>query len=407
MNKQTESIDELRIDRSELEQGRAAGRGLALLAALAVVLAGAGYWFAIGRVPRVRTAVARDAAPAGSSRTVLNASGYVLARRQATVSSKVTGKVVEVLIEEGMKVEENQILARLDDSNVQASLKLAEAQLAAARAALGETRARLELADKELGRFTHLAKENISSAADLDHAQAEAKSLQARLQLQELEASVAERQVALWLQQLEDTVIRAPFGGIAVSKNAQPGEMISPVSAGGGFTRTGIGTVVDMRSLEIEVDVNESYLHRVRSGQPVEATLDAYPDWRIPSRVLAIIPTADRQKSTVKVRVKFDQLDPRILPDMGVKVAFQGGAEDEAAERAVLIPEVAARKEGGRTVALTVKDGRVSVRPITTGPLKSGAITVTSGLKAGESVIIEGPATLAEGSRVRSKSDQP
>ena len=182
---------------------------------------------------------------------------------------------------------------------------------------------RIKEADQELQRQAGLLKSKIATQADYDHAEAAALALKAKLEQQQADVAVADRTVASWQQQMEDTIIRAPFAGIVTSKNAQPGEMISPISAGGGFTRTGICTIVDMESLEIEIDVNESYINRVEPGQPVEATLDAYRDWKIPCKVIAIIPTADRQKSTVKVRVGFDKLDPRILPEMSVKVAFR------------------------------------------------------------------------------------
>ena len=402
MSRDESGIDGLRIDRTGADDERSPAGTILVALALLALAAGGAYWFRVGRIPKVRTVIARErSASPGGRRTVLNASGYVVARRQATVSSKITGKVIEILVEEGMKVEKDQVLARLDDSNVQASLRLAEAEIAAARSALDETRVRLEEAEKELQRVRQLAAREFASASDLDRAEAAARSLKARLTQQESQAVVAEKQVAIWGQQAEDTVIRAPFTGIAVSKNAQPGEMISPVSAGGGFTRTGIGTIVDMDSLEIEVDVNESYLNRVTAGQPVEATLDAYPDWKMPCRVLAIIPTADRQKSTVKVRVKFDRLDPRVLPDMGVKVAFQGGGEETAAAPAVVIPEAAVRKESGRSVARVVEGGRMQIRALVVDHTSAGEVAVTGGLKAGEKVIVEGPAGLAEGSRVR------
>src|SRR5438128_5984988 len=240
-----------------------------------------------------------------------------------------------------MKMEAGQILAGIDSPNVEKGVRLAEAQSESVRKALDETKANLEQAERELARFTELAANKVASQSDLDRAEAEAKSLRARLEKQKADVVVSERDVAQWEQQLDDTVIHAPFAGIVTSKNAQPGEMISPMSAGGSFTRTGICTLVDMGSLEIEVDVNESYINRVEPGQPVEATLDSYPDWHIPSKVIAIIPTADRQKATVKVRVGFEKLDPRILPDMGVKVAFQGAGEAAAASRSVLVPKAA------------------------------------------------------------------
>lgn len=350
----------------------------------------------------MRTAVAREAGGVGADRTVLNASGYVTARRAATVSSKVTGKVVEVLVEEGMKVKEGQILARLDDTNVKASLRLVEAQLDSARSALEETRARLHQAELELNRFVELVKGNIASKADLDRAEAEAKALQARLEQQQKEVTVAERQVALWQQQVEDTIIRAPFTGIVRSKDAQPGEMISPVSAGGGFTRTGICSIVDMESLEIEIDVNESYITRVEAGQPVVATLDAYPEWRIPCKVIAIIPTADRQKATVKVRVGFDKLEARVLPEMSVKVAFHEAASaSPVTSRTVTVPKAAVQQQNGRDVVWVVQRGRVERRAITVGSANGDEAVISAGVVAGDRVVLNAPAGLTEGARVK------
>jgi HlyD family secretion protein len=333
---------------------------------------------------------------------VLNASGYVTARRDATVSSKVTGKVIEVRIEEGMKVQEGQILARLDDTNVKAALRLAEAQLDSAKAALAETRVRIKEAELNLRRITVLARNSISAQADLDHAEAEAGSLKARLEQQQADITVAERQIATWQQQLDDTIIRAPFSGIVTSKNAQPGEMISPVSAGGGFTRTGICTIVDMDSLEIEIDVNESYINRVQPTQPVEATLDAYPEWKIPCKVIAIIPTADRQKSTVKVRVGFDKLEPRVLPEMSVKVAFHEAAGAKpVSNRAVTLPKTAVQQQNGRDVVLVVQNGRVERRAVTITSTGVDGAVIGTGLTAGERVVVDWPAGLVEGAAVR------
>jgi RND family efflux transporter MFP subunit len=296
-------------------------------ALLVIVLVAIGivWWMKQPKAAALQAVVVRKEAPtAGGAQntTLLNASGYVTARRSATVSSKVTGKVSEVLVEEGMKVEPGKVLARLDSSNVKASLRLAEAQLQRARKSMEETKPNLEFATQELKRFTDLAARKAVSDSDLRRSETELKALEARLARQMAEIAVADGEVEQWKQQLDDTIIRAPFGGVVTSKNAQPGEMISPMSVGG-FTRTGICTIVDMSSLEIEVDVNESHINRVQPGGRVEATLDAYPEWRIPAKVIAIIPTADRQKATVKVRIGFDQLDPRILPEMAVKVAFQ------------------------------------------------------------------------------------
>jgi HlyD family secretion protein len=404
MSQPGNSLDELRIDRSEAARGGSKGWIWIVVIVTALAVAALGLGLNRGRAVPVRTQAVREgAAAAGGGRTVLDASGYVVARREATVSSKVTGKVIEVLVEEGMRVEEGQVLARLDDTNVKAGFNLAEAELTAAKAQLAETRARIEEADKQLRRIAALAGQKVASASDLDGAEANVKSLQARLELQQAQVEVSARQVALWQQQLEDTVIRAPFAGIAVSKNAQPGEMISPVSAGGGFTRTGIGTVVDMNSLEIEVDVNESNLNHVQRGQPVEARLDAYPDWKIPAKVLTVIPTADRQKSTVKVRIQFDHLDPRILPQMGVKVAFQGTNGNAPGNRAVVVPQAAVRKEDGRAVVFVVQNGRAERRAVTVGGTQAGDTTLVGGLSSGERVVVEPPPTLTDGARVQER----
>jgi RND family efflux transporter MFP subunit len=395
-------LDELRIQRRP-EQPSPLKPWLVVVGVVALLTLGAAiWWHAQADAIEVRTAVARDARGGGGDHTVLNASGYVTARRAATVSSKVTGKVTEVLIEEGMKVKEGQILARLDDSNIKASLDVAAAQLASAKAALAETEAQLKDADQEFQRTTELAKQHIASQSDLDLAESNAKALQAHLAQQKLDAIVADRQVAGWQQQMDDMIIRAPFDGVITTKDAQPGEMISPVSAGGGFTRTGIGTVVDMGSLEIEIDVNESYINRVEPGQPVEATLDAYPDWKIPCKVIAIIPTADRDKSTVKVRVGFDRLDPRILPDMSVKVAFRDRGVT-AAGRAVMVPKDAILNRDGRDVVFVVQDGHAERRAVTVTDTQNDDSVLSAGVSAGEIVVVNAPANLQDGMVVKEK----
>jgi RND family efflux transporter MFP subunit len=401
------ALDALRIDRDD-EETTGSRRGVWIAVAVVVAALGAGAWAWLGR-PRavaVHTAAA-EAIAGGPSGAVLNASGYVTARRQATVSSKVTGKVVAVLVEEGMAVEEGQVLARLDPAIAERSLGLVLAELAAARQALDETRVRLREAEINLGRVRRLAEERVVSQSDVDAAEAEADSLRARLGVGREQVTVAERVAALRRQELDDTVIRAPFSGVAISKDAQPGEMISPVSAGGGFTRTGICTLVDMRSLEIEVDVNEAYIGRVRPGQPAEAVLDAYPEWRIPARVIITVPAADRQKATVKVRLAFDRLDPRILPDMGVKVAFLGeeGQQAAAGKPAVRVPRSAVRGDAASPLVFVVVGDRVERRAVRLGPAPGEQAEVVAGLAAGEQVVVEGPVDLAAGDRVEVKEE--
>lgn len=399
-------LEDLRIERNAPSASPRRTLPVAVTVSVLALLAAVAWWLSRPQPLEVRTAVAREVATGpGAVRTVLNASGYVTARREATVSSKVTGKVMQVLIEEGVKVTDGQILARLDDTNAQASLHLARAQLAAIQSALAETRVRLKEAEQELQRQQKLVAGSVAAQADYDHAEAAALALRARLAQQEAEVTVTERTVAIWQQQLDDTVIRAPFAGIVTSKNAQPGEMISPMSSGG-FTRTGICTIVDMDSLEIEIDVNESYINRVSAGQPVDATLDAYAGWKIPCKVIAIIPTADRQKSTVRVRVGFDQPDPRILPEMSVKVAFRdtGAPAPGEVRRTVIVPSGAVRSQDGRDVVFVISRGRAERRAVTVRGTQAGETELGAGVSAGEVIAVDAPAGLADGAAVRERN---
>jgi len=398
----------LQIERKPEKAGTGFGKALIwiLLSLLLAVAAGYFYWFKPGFSLEVSTAVARELKDQAAA-TVLNASGYVTARRQATVSSKFTGKVTEVLIEEGMVVEQGQVLARLDDSNIRASFQLAEAQLIASQSSLKETEVLLKEALLNLDRSGRLVEKGLTSEAELDRSRALAGSLDARLERKRADIEVASRQLDIYRQQLEDSIIRAPFAGVVVAKNAQPGEMVSPISAGGGFTRTGIGTIVDMSSLEIEIDVNEAYINRVKEGQDVEATLDAYPGWKIPCHVIAIIPTADRQRATVEVRVGFNQLDQRVLPDMGVKVAFREvGSETADAAKAlgVHVPKAAVRSSDGRDYVFVLSDGRAERRAVAAGAAHGDGILLASGVTPGEKVVVDAPAELSDGDAVREKN---
>ncbi len=400
-------LEGLRIERAAPSPAPARRRGWVVgLVLLLAAVVGAGVWW-VTRHPAAQVRVAAvQASQAGSASpgTVLNASGYVTARRQATVSSKVTGKVTEVLIEEGMRVKQGQVLARLDTLTQDAALSLAEAQLSQARRSLEENQVRLRQAHIVRERQHRLLAGGFATQNDVDTADADADSYAARLNVGHEQVTVAEREVAARQQDRADTVIRAPFDGVITTKDAQPGEMISPISAGGGFTRTGIGTLVDMKSLEIDVDVNESYINRVTAGQHTEAVLDAYPDWRIPSTVIAVVPSADRQKATVKVRVAFDHLDPRILPDMGVKVAFLAADAPAATQQvisAVRVPRAAVRQDHGQAVVLVVHGDRVERRAVRVAATTGDDVPVISGaLVAGEQVVVDGPADLVDGSKV-------
>jgi HlyD family secretion protein len=417
-----DELASLKIDQS----ARAGGgrRGVWITTVILVAAAATGAWFWTQRVhaePVTTATVVARSGGAGSAAAVLNASGYIVARRRATVSSKVTGKVVEVNVEEGQAVRKGQVLARLDDSQVRSALSVAEAQLALSRRGAAEDQAKLREAELTRDRRAALVKEGVVGKAELDTAQSQVESLQARIAYSQEQILVSQSQVNARRTDLDDMVVRAPFDGVAISKDAQPGEMISPVSAGGGFTRTGICTIVDMSSLEVEVDVNESYINRVRPGQPVEAILDAYPDWRIPAHVITSVPSADRAKATVKVRIGFDasassglpratsrgeQLDPRILPDMGVKVSFLAEPTPQSATVAqprLLVPKAALRKVNGADVVFVVKGEVAERRAVKVGLMEGDQVEVVSGLQVGERVIVEGPATLADGSRVTVK----
>ena len=368
------------------------------------IAAAVAWWLRPAPLPVVSVATAQLAGSA-SRESVLDASGYVTARRRATVSSERTGKVKSVLIEEGMQVDEGQVLAYLDDATERAQLAVADAQFVAAQAAQAEIQAQLTEAQLSLKRAEQLAASQLASSADLDAARAAAGALDARLNAARENAKVARRSLDLQRQQLDETIIRAPFAGVVVAKTAQPGEMISPVSAGGGFTRTGICTLVDMESLEIEVDVNEAYIQRVRAGQRVTAILDAYPDWRIPGEVIAIVPTADRQKATVKVRVGFLQRDQRVLPDMGVKVAFMDAADEgvnlpDQLPEGVLVPRSSVRTRGGAPYVYLVVGDIAHGREIDLGSVQGQTVQALSGVAAGDQVIVAPPENLADGARV-------
>ena len=408
------TLDSLKIDRGAPSRPSGGARGwiVALVLVGVAGIAGA-YWLLRERPIEVELATAVAApgssagAPAGAA--VLNASGYVVARREATVSAKVTGKIAAVLIEEGMVVEEGQLLAQLDDQTLRPQLDLAKTQLEARRAELAEVVVRRAEAEREQRRLERLKTESLSSEREVDRAQSEVAALQARFAALERAVDVAEATVRVSVQAINDLEVRAPFAGVIVSKDAQPGEMVSPISAGGGFTRTGIATLVDMDSREIEVDVNESFINRVRAEQKTEAVLDAYPDWVIPSHVINIVPTADRQKATVKVRIGFDELDPRILSNMGVKVTFlDSSGHDEPStgsgaapgRPAVRLPASAVQRDGSTSFVWRVRGDRAERVAVRLGAERSGQVEVVAGINAGDVVVDSPPAEVAEGAAV-------
>lgn len=350
------------------------------------------------------TATPMPAGASSRSAAVLNASGYVVARRQATVSAQVTGKVQEVNVEEGMTVKEDQVLARLEDTTLRPVFELAQRQLDAARKDLQEIQVRLAEAERNLKRTEQLRADKLVSEVQLDQAQSEVAALRARLEATRSQVKVAEGTVRVREQDLDNLIVRAPFDGVVVSKDAQPGEIISPMSSGG-FTRTGIATIVDMDSREIEVDVNEAFINRVHENQRTEAVLDAYPDWTIPSHVINVVPTADRQKATVRVRIAFDVLEPRILPQMGVKVTFledrREGEGAGTAQAAVRVPAGALFEQNGTRYVWRVRDEQLERVAVSTASERDGNVDIIAGINPGDVIVARQVEGLAEGVAVK------
>jgi HlyD family secretion protein len=400
-------LEQLRIDRDEEAPGRRPRLLWIIGAVLALGAVAAAAWLLLPRGQRFDVQAATAVPPAGSSgaTAILQATGYVTARRQATVSTQITGTLTQVLIEEGDHVKLGQVLARLDDTAQRASLAQSQAQLQASQAQLVQYQAQLEQARRDLVRNQDLVVRQLVSQQALETARTQVETLSAQVESQRRQVELARAGVDGAQVQLSYTVVHAPFTGVIVAKAAQPGEIVSPISAGGGFTRTGIGTIVDMDSLEIEVDVNEAYINRVAPGQPAQAVLDAYPDWTIPAHVIAIIPTADRSKATVKVRIGIDQKDPRILPDMGVRVSFleeskaSAAAGSGAAPKGVLVPASAVVERDGRSVVFTIDAGRVHERAVTAGQ-NMGELRLVEGLENGTSVVRTPPAEMNDAARV-------
>ena len=359
------------------------------------------------RIRKPLVDVVTAATPSASgSQTLLNASGYVTPRRRATVAAKITGRVTGVFFDEGTHVHAGQILATLDDSDARRALDAAKADRDSSQAAITDFEVQLKNAEIELYRARELQKAGIQTQQALDNASMLADSLKAKIALAKRQVEAAEARIAEAQQAVDNCTIRAPFEGIVVSKDAQVGEMVSPVSAGGGFTRTGIATVVDMNSNEIEVDVNESYIARVVPGQKVKATLDAYPDRVLDAKVRTVIPTADRQKATVKVRITFDKLEDFILPDMGVKVAFleeeqkKTKGTEKGPQALAYIPKSAVRSDSNSSYVLLVHDGTVERRAIRLGKDRGTDVAVLVGLSPGDSLVIKGPENLHDGDKV-------
>ncbi|WP_447937690.1 efflux RND transporter periplasmic adaptor subunit [Thermomonas fusca] len=406
MNTSADLLNSLKIDRNAPPPPPSRkGLWIGLAVVGVAVLAAAGV-FALRGGKGVEVSVAEATAIGGTgagNASVLDATGYVVARRMATVSAKVTGRVREVLIEEGQKVEEGQVLARLDPVDAQAQRALSESQLAASQSQIASVQAQLKEAEANAARLSTLVAQKLVSRAQFEQAVATRDALRAQLATTQRNAQVARDGLRIADNGVDNTIVRAPFAGVVIAKSAQPGEIVSPLSAGGGFTRTGIGTIVDMASLEVEVEVGEAFIGRVKPGMRTETILNAYQDWKIPGRVIAIIPAADRGKATVKVRVGLDAKgDPRIVPDMGARVGFLEDAKPAQADAkpGVLVPAAAIAQRGDRDVAFVVNGGMASLRKLTLGRTLGEDREVLAGVAGGEQVVLDPPETLADGARV-------
>ncbi|HUH31464.1 MAG TPA: efflux RND transporter periplasmic adaptor subunit [Rhodanobacter sp.] len=404
-------LQQLRIDRAQREDApQGPWRWIWIVAGsmvVALLLGGALWWWLGQRVMDVQTAVAQTPSADSEAGAVLQATGYITARRQATVSAQITGTLTEVLIEEGDHVTRGQVLARLDDSGYRAELNAAKAGAQAAQAQVTQLQAQLAQATHDAARLDALVGRGLVARQAAEQARTAAVTAAAQLDAQRKQVQVARAQAAAAQVNFDYTVIHAPFTGVITTKNAQVGEIISPFSAGGGFTRTGVGTIVDMDSLEVDVDVNEAYIGRVKSGMPAEAVLDAYPDWKIPAHVIAIVPTADRGKATVKVRVALEQKDPRIVPDMGVRVSFleTKPAGTTRSPQGVLVPASAIARRDGHSVVFVLEGKVVRQRTVNPAEQTFGDLRLLpTEVKPGDTVVVSPPAELRDGSAVQMKA---
>ena len=400
-------LGSLRIHEGQ-RKGRNTGKYVAIGMFVLVVLAGAAGVVVKLREGSAAVETAVAAKPEVGPQTALNASGYVTPRRRATIAAKITGRVTSVHFDEGTRVAEGQLLATLDDSDAQRTLASAKADRDSAQAAIADLEVQLRNANIQLKRAQDLQAAGVQTQEALDNAKTAVDSLKAKIALAKQQVSSSEARIGEAQQTVDNCIIRAPFAGIVVSKDAQVGEMVSPVSAGGGFTRTGIATIVDMNSNEVEVDVNEAYIARVQPGQKCKATLDAYPDAPYDAKVRTVIPTADRQKATVKVRVTFDKLDSKILPDMGVKVAFldqeteagKNAARVKGPEAQAFIPKGAVRTQGDSAFVFLVRNGKAERRIVKLGLDRGTDVAVLAGVQPGDAVVVKGPEDLRDGQKI-------
>jgi RND family efflux transporter MFP subunit len=401
----------LAIDRDTKPPTRRGRRGILFLVlgavlALALVLA-----VAVLRPRTAEVSVARaealGGAPGLGAAEVLTASGYVVARQRASVSSEVAGRLEALYVSEGSRVREGQVLGVLRNEDQRAAVASAQAALRAEEAARVEAEASARELALQLRRSRELLERGLVSRAEFDEIEAREEVARARVASAAAEVENARSRLRAARIDLDKTFIRAPFAGAVLRKEAEVGEIVSPIPSSGGLTRGAIVTMANLATLEVEVDVNEGYVGRAREGMRAEIALDADPSERYPGRVRQIVPTADRQKATVQVKVAFDSLDARVLPEMGAKVTFladaapapDGGAAVPTG--AVIVPGAAVREREGRAVVFVVEDGRAAARTVAPRPMGRDRVILTGGVAAGEMVIVEGPEDLADRTPVR------
>ena len=411
-NIDTNLLNELRIENRQRDvDGGGRSRLWWLLAAAAVLaaLAGGAWWYFNARPVLVQTAAVTLPGVGGAPSALLQSTGYVTARRQATVATQITGTLTQVLIEAGDRVQKGQVIARLEDGALRASLNVAQANVASAQAQVAQAQTQLTQAEADARRQGELASSGMVSKQAVEQSRTAAASFGAVLEARQRELDSVRAQLAQAKVNFDYSVVRAPFSGVVTAKTAQVGEIVSPLSAGGGFTRTGVCTIVDMDSLEVHVDVSEAFIGQVKPDMPAQAVLDAYPDWKVPAHVIAIVPTADRGKATVRVRVALEQKDARLVPEMGVRVSFLGAKPAVAATqvpKGVLVPALAVTQRDGQNVVFIVADGRVAQRIVKSAAQEVGSMKLLpEGVQAGERVVISPPPSLRDGATVRVQSE--
>jgi HlyD family secretion protein len=387
---------------------------LPVIIAVVVLAIAAAAWvlYTRNRVVEVSEATAVAASAGAAPAAILQATGYVTAEREATVSSQIAGQLTHVYFDEGQHVHRGQVLARLDDSVQRAALAQAKAGLAAAQAQWRQYQVQLAQYRRDFARDQALIGQHLVSEQDYETARTLAITTAAQVRTQQRQVESARAGVQAAQVQEAYTVVEAPFSGVVIDKAAQVGAFISPIFGGGTFEAAGVATIVDMSSLEVDVDVNEAYIHRVKPGQPATAVLDAYSDWNIPAHVIAIVPTADRSKATVKVRVAFEKLDPRILPDMGVRVSFLqessqqpgGSATASLPAGTVWVPASAVVQRGGSAVVFVVQDGKAHEESVTPGESR-GDLRAVQGIASGAVVVQSPPTRLEDGTSIKATSD--